>query len=501
MSLATVYSRAKLGIDAPLVTVEVHLSGGLPSVSIVGLPEAAVKESRDRVRGAIKNCKFFFPDGRVIINLAPADLPKDGGRYDLAIAIATLIASEQAEYGDLDNLEILGELALSGDLRPVQGALPAALACGAAGRTLIVTAQSGPEAALGGSTTVLAATTLRSVCAHLNGRQPLPAAQPLQSPPPKEGPDLQDVKGQAQAKRALEVAACGGHNLIFYGPPGTGKTMLATRMTGLLPPLSNSHMLEVASINSAAGLASPRDWHQRPFRAPHHTASGVALVGGGSNPRPGEISLAHRGVLFLDELPEFQRQVLEVLREPLESGEIRISRARAQVTFPAAFQLIAAMNPCPCGHYGDRDGRCRCTPDQVRQYRSRISGPLLDRIDMHLPVNPLPKGEIYKQRGGESSDTVRQRVIQIHQRQQHRQGKPNAALGTRELEAHCQLRPQQTELLDQALERLGLSARALHRVLKVARTLADIEGTERLENHHITEAIGYRNLDRGKQFE
>lgn len=500
MSLAIVYSRAKLGINAPLVTVEVHLSNGLPGLSIVGLPETAVKESKDRVRSALLNSHFEFPSRRITINLAPADLPKDGGRYDLPIAVGILAASGQVPLEALIGVELLGELALSGELRPVGGALPAALACSEQERALIVSAQSAGEAALCEKTPVYAAPNLLSVCAHLHQRENLPRAQAPEASSECHYPDLEDVKGQAQAKRALEVAACGGHNLLFYGPPGTGKTMLASRLPGILPPLSQPHMLEVAAVNSVAGLRSQQDWRQRPFRAPHHTASGVALVGGGANPKPGEISLAHRGVLFLDELPEFQRQVLEVLREPLESGEIHISRAQAQTCFPADFQLVAAMNPCPCGHYGNREGRCRCTPDQVRRYHDKISGPLLDRIDMHVPVNPLPKGDLYRHSTAESSADVRQRVTQCRQRQQQRQDRCNAELGSRELLQHCALEQTQTALLDQAMEKLGLSARALHRVLKVARTLADMESEETLATHHLTEALSYRTLDRSQAF-
>jgi len=500
MSLAIVYSRAKLGINAPLVTVEVHLSNGLPRLSIVGLPETAVKESKDRVRSALLNSHFEFPVRRITINLAPADLPKDGGRYDLPIAVGILAASGQVPLEALNGVELLGELALSGALRPVGGALPAALACGEQQRALIVSAQSAEEAALCQQTPVYAAPNLLAVCAHLHQREKLPRAEAPEAKSECLYPDLQDVKGQAQAKRALEIAASGGHNLLFYGPPGTGKTMLASRLPSILPPLSQDHMLEVAAINSVAGSRSQQDWRQRPFRAPHHTASGVALVGGGANPKPGEISLAHRGVLFLDELPEFQRQVLEVLREPLESGEIHISRAQAQTCFPADFQLVAAMNPCPCGHFGEREGRCRCTPDQVRRYRDKISGPLLDRIDMHVPVNPLPKGDLYRRSPAESSADVRRRVVACRQRQQQRQGVCNAELGSRELLQQCVLETTQTALLDQAMEKLGLSARALHRVLKVARTLADMAGEDSLATHHLTEALSYRTLDREQSF-
>lgn len=377
MSLAVVYTRAQLGIDAPLVTVEAHLSNGLPSLSIVGLPETAVKESKDRVRSALINSHFEFPARRITINLAPADLPKEGGRYDLAIALGILAASGQIPEESLENTEFLGELALSGDLRHIKGSLPASMACGASGRSLVVPASNAGEAALCRETCVYLANTLLQVCAHLHSREALVRAE-FESPEVFSSyPDLADVKGQAQAKRALEVAAAGEHNLLFYGPPGTGKTMLASRLPGVLPALREAEALEAAAVASVANGEVPDNWLRRPFRSPHHTASAVAMVGGGSSPKPGEISLAHRGVLFLDELPEFQRQVLEVLREPLESGQICISRANAQVEFPARFQLIAAMNPCPCGYLGSGDDRCHCSPDQVLRYRRKISGPLL----------------------------------------------------------------------------------------------------------------------------
>lgn len=496
MSLAIVYSRAKLGIDAPLVTVEVHLSNGLPSLSIVGLPETAVKESKDRVRSAILNSHLEFPARRITVNLAPADLPKEGGRYDLPIALGILAASGQIPKDSLAEYEFLGELALSGELRPISAALPAALASGDAQRRLILPAPNAEEAALSSITRVYGSESLLQVCAHLHQREFLFQAEAAISVESTEYPDLSDVKGQSQAKRALEIAASGGHNLLFYGPPGTGKTMLASRLPGILPALDEREMLDVAAVYSVSPQRGEQPWRQRPFRAPHHTASAIALVGGGANPRPGEISLAHRGVLFLDELPEFQRQVLEVLREPLESGEVRISRAKAQVTFPARFQLVAAMNPCPCGYHGSDSDRCRCTSDQVRRYRDKISGPLLDRIDMHIPVRTLKQGELHTPPAGDNSARVRERVEQTRRRQLQRQGKYNHQLTAPELEQFCILRNSDKLLLEQAIEKLGLSTRAYHRVLKVARTLADMEGQEQPETAQLTEALSYRTLDR-----
>lgn len=497
MSLAIVYSRAKLGIQAPLVTVEVHLSNGLPGLSIVGLPEAAVKESKDRVRSAILNSHLEFPARRITVNLAPADLPKEGGRFDLPIALGILAASGQIPKETLSASEFLGELALSGELRPISAALPAALACGDASRDLIISTNNAQEAALSSITRVFGAASLLQVCAHLHGRELLTQEEADANKLP-EAPllDIRDVKGQWQAKRALEIAACGGHNLLFYGPPGTGKTMLASRLPGLLPGLDEREILDVAAIYSVAAQPLERVARARPFRAPHHTASAIALVGGGTQPRPGEISLAHSGVLFLDELPEFPRQVLEVLREPLESGEVRISRAKAQACYPARFQLIAAMNPCPCGYHGSSERNCRCSPDQVRRYRDKISGPLLDRIDMHVPVNNLRQGELHTPASGDSSSDIRIRVEACRQRQIARQGKTNHQLNAPDLEKVCTLTEGDKLLLEQAINRLGLSTRAYHRVLKLARTLADMEERENICTRDITEALSYRSLDR-----
>jgi magnesium chelatase family protein len=500
MSLAVVYSRAQLGLEAPLVTVEVHLSGGLPGLSIVGLPETAVKESKDRVRSALLNGRFEFPRGRITINLAPADLPKEGGRFDLPIALGILTASGQIPQQPGSAYEFLGELALTGELRPIRGVLPASLGSCSAGRSLILPRQNADEAGLVHGAQIYPASHLLEVCSHLTGSRAI-GLHDFQPPPRPPGgyEDLRDVRGQYQAKRALEVAAAGGHNLLLIGPPGTGKTMLACRLPGILPPMNEQEALESATVRSISTFGCDlNQWGCRPFRAPHHTASGVALVGGGSHPRPGEISLAHQGVLFLDELPEFDRRVLEVLREPLESGRILISRAAHQTEFPARFQLVAAMNPCPCGYLGDGTDRCRCSPERVRQYRARISGPLLDRIDLHVEVPPLRRDMLWGRADspGESSAQVRARVEQARARQVSRCGKPNSALQAKEIQEHCSLNAQGKKLLESAVERLGLSARSIHRVLKVARTIADLADCDQIEVPYLGEAIAYRSLDR-----
>ncbi len=498
MSIAVSHSRGRRGIDAPLITIEVHLSGGLPRLHIVGLPETAVRESRDRVRSALLHNQFQFPTRRITINLAPAELPKEGSRFDLAIALGILAATGQIPAAALCGHEFLGELALTGELRPINGVLPAALATRQRGCRLILPQANTPEAALARGLALSGAEHLLQVCAHLQGRERLPQAPPPPASAAPRYPDLAEVRGQPQARRALEIAAAGGHNLLMLGAPGIGKTMLARRLTGILPPLSEEQARQSAAIASiSSGGFDPQTWGRRPFRTPHHTASGVALVGGGSNPRPGEISLAHNGVLFLDELPEFDRRVLEVLREPLESGCIAISRAARQVEFPARFQLVAAMNPCPCGYLGDPQRHCSCTPQQILRYRHRISGPLLDRIDLHLMLS-RPAPELFGQADatGERSAAVRDRVRRAFQRQWQRSRCCNATLEDAELERHCRLEPQAARQLHQAARQLRLSARALQHTRRVARTIADLAASDQIRDQHLAEAIFYRSLER-----
>ncbi|MFM9970676.1 MAG: YifB family Mg chelatase-like AAA ATPase [Burkholderiales bacterium] len=497
MSLAVLHSRALVGADAPPVSVEVHLGNGLPSFTIVGLPEAEVKESRERVRAALSNCRFDFPARRITVNLAPAELPKESGRFDLPIAIGILAASGQIPDKRLAEYEFAGELSLTGDLRPVRGALAMTYRAKNSGRAFILPAQSAPEAALVAEAEVFRADSLHAVCAHLTGECLLTRHREALVSSEVKFPDLAEVKGQAHAKRALEIAAAGGHSLLMIGPPGTGKSMLAARLPGLLPAMSEAEALESAAMQSLGAKGfQPGNWMRRPYRAPHHTASAVALVGGGANPRPGEISLAHHGVLFLDELPEFDRKVLEVLREPMESGRVAISRAARQVEFPARFQFVAAMNPCHCGYLGHHSGRCRCTPDQILRYRGKISGPLQDRIDIQIEVPALPPEHYEQVADGETSAVVLSRTTLAREHMLARQEIENARLATQEVDRFCMPSADGLVLLRRAVSRLGLSARGYHRILKVARTIADLALQADISVDHIAEAIQYRRVDR-----
>ncbi|WP_116520149.1 YifB family Mg chelatase-like AAA ATPase [Achromobacter insuavis] len=510
MTLAVIASRTLSGLHAHAVRVETHLGPGLPSFNVVGLPDTEVRESRERVRAAIINSGFNFPAGRITVNLSPADIPKESGRFDLPIAVGLLLAAGQlappgegaATAGEgaaapapdplLAGLVLAGELSLTGALVPVAAALVIALSVAreSPGATLILPAGSAGQAAWVEGLRVLSARSLADVAAHVAGHCRLPDALPDAWPEAPPMPCLADVRGQPGARRALEVAAAGGHSLLMVGPPGAGKSMLAARLPGLLPPLPRAQALEVAALAALAG-APPVRMGTPPFRAPHHSASAIALVGGGGRPRPGEISLAHHGVLFLDELPEFSRRTLEALREPLETGRVVIARALQTAQFPARFQLVAAMNPCPCGWRGHPRRACQCTPDQVARYAGKVSGPLLDRIDLHLTLPPVDL-ESLQGPPGEASEPVRARVARCRERQLARQGKPNAALAGAELERHCPLRPPARDLLLQAMRRLAGSGRAMHRALRVARTIADLDEADGLEAYHVAQAVQYR---------